>query len=111
MDAPQTGIPLSESWLDTHPVASVWCVVLAFSGGAMLFAFFVAFSQLNILARSVTTTRKRQKGLLWWYLLSDWYALWEIWQETKGMRWLLPLGLMLSGTAYVIYRVYLPSAD
>jgi hypothetical protein len=85
-------------------LATALCVGCGFFGGAMLFAFAMAFSNLNIAARAAQITKERKKGFLWWFFLSGLFADWHIWKETKGIRWLVPVGIALCAISYFIHR-------
>jgi hypothetical protein len=90
-----------------HDLAFAACMICAVFGGGILLAFAMAFSQLNVLGRSIQIAKERKKGFVWWYAASGLVADWQIWRETKGVRWLLPLGAMFCLAAYLIHRVYL----
>jgi len=76
----------------------------------MLLAFGAAFSNLNVLARSIDLARRRKKGFVWWYFIGGFAADAQIWRETKGIRWLVILGTALCFVSYIIYRVYVAKA-
>jgi|GEM_PF-3129771 len=90
-----------------HRLALVLCIVCGTFGGAILLAFMAAFSQFSILGRSIQIAREREKDFLWWYFFSGFVAAWQIWKETKGFRWLLPVGAISCFLSYAIYHVYL----
>lgn len=93
-----------------HDLALALCVMCGVFGGVMLLAFLSAFSSLNVFARSIEITKQRKKGFLWWYFLSGLFADWQIWKETKGIRWLIALGLILCLISFGIYHLYLAHA-
>jgi hypothetical protein len=90
-----------------HRLALALCIVCGTFGGAIVFAFLAAFSQVSILGRSIEIARQRSKGFGWWYFISGFVAAWQIWKETKGFRWLIPIGGIFCLLSYVIYHVYL----
>jgi hypothetical protein len=90
-----------------HRLALALCIMCGVFGGVMLFAFCMAFSQLNVLCRSIQIARERKKSFVWWTFLGGLFADWEIWREIKGIRWLLPVGVILCVLSYAIHRAYL----
>jgi hypothetical protein len=51
--------------------------------------------------------KKRDKDTPLWVAASGFLADWQIWRETKGIRWLVPVGALFCLAAYIIHRVYL----
>jgi hypothetical protein len=86
---------MQSSW--AHPLVTVYFVAwLALGiecgvfGGVMLFAFCMAFSQLNVLGRSIQISRERKKSFLWWTFLGGLFADWQIWGRRKGFAGFCP---------------------
>lgn len=96
------------------PVAAQIVVVMsALFGVAFLAAFFLQWNQVSIEIRSAEKLAKESKekpkglALLRWCFINPWIVAKEIWDETKGSRFLVPLGTLLCGIAYFTYRTYL----
>jgi hypothetical protein len=89
-----------------HQLAKVLCIAFGTLGGAVLLAFFMLFSNINVFGRSIEIARQRKKGFIWWYFLGGLFANWQLWKETRGLRWLFVVGVLSCLASYIVYRVY-----
>ena len=96
------------------PVAAQITVTMsALFGIAFLAAFFLQWNRASIEIRCAEKLADEWKkyprhiALLRWWFITPWIVAVEVWDETKGCRFLVPLGAALCGIAYVVYRMYL----
>jgi hypothetical protein len=100
-----------------HPIAGIICVMAGVFGGIFLFAFAMAFDPTVVVARDADAAAPKEKGRKMLDLvftvtngLGGRASLSEyrrVWVETKGTRFLVPLGLALCGLSFILYREFL----
>ena len=83
-----------------HPIAAVACIMSGVFGAIFLLSFVVPFDYNDILLR-VAEKNKLQQKTSW----SEEYK--AVWAETRGMRFLVPLGVVLCLVSLTTYLVWL----
>ena len=99
-----------------HPLAAIFCILCGVFGGIFLFAFLFAFDPTIVIAREIDETDSVQKPRrLIDLILSasnviggrvSWSEYRKVWDETKGDRFLVPLGIALCMVSYFLHRIY-----
>ena len=98
-----------ESAIRAHPhlgIPFVLCVLLSVS---LLFAFVMQWNSYSMLEKQWSGLREEWKSgtrlrtLLRWYLFGDVLAAKRIWGESKGVRFILPLGLGFGVISWLLY--------
>ena len=98
-----------ESAIRTHPhlgIPFVFCELLSVS---LLFAFVMQWNQYSMLEKKWSglkeewTKGTRLRTLLRWYFFGDVLAAKRIWGESKGIRFILPLGLGFGAISWFLY--------
>ncbi len=100
--------------MEDGPVAAQIIVTMcALFGVAFLAGFFLQWNRVSIQIRCAEKlaaewkSRGKSVALLRWWLVTPWIVVVEIWDETRGCRFLVPIGAALCATAYVTYALYL----
>lgn len=92
-----------------HPHIGVPLVLCALLAISLLFAFFGQWNQLSMDEKQYEGVKEewkkgtRLKTLLRWYFLGDFIAAKRIWTESRGIRFILPLGLFFGVLAWLLY--------
>jgi hypothetical protein len=92
-----------------HPVLAAAFVLCCLLSGACIFAFVMQWNSGEILIRNTERfMRERERfgsvvAALRWYFVGDWISAAEIWKETRGIRFVLLIGLAMGGLAAAIY--------
>lgn len=88
-------------------IVSIFSGVL---GGVMIIAFLWQFERGQIALR-IAEKEKRDPSLKTRYIYSTFILPFlerkEIWKESKGMRFLLPVGAVRCGISYLTYSIYI----
>ena len=85
--------------MNEHPIASIVCIMSGVFGAIFIVALLAPFDAKNITARQMDEKPSEEKSNLQEYK--------SVWNETKGVRFLFPLGLALCLLSYIVHRVWL----
>ena len=106
----------STTEMKEHPLGAIFCIMSGVFGGIFLFAFIMAFDPSVVIAREVDETGNPQKrGRILDLILSasnvvggrvSWSEYRKVWADTKGIRFLVPLGIALCLISFVLHRIY-----
>jgi hypothetical protein len=99
-----------ETAIRAHPhlgIPFVLCVLMSIS---LLFAFVMQWNQYSMLEKQWSGLKEewkkgtRLRTLLRWYFFGDFIAAGRIWKESRGIRFVLPLGLGFGLAAWILYQ-------
>ena len=86
-------------------------------GGAMLVAFFFQFDSTVMMGEKIDEAREGRKSQRWFEALLSMTGRFspglglgdykKVWEGTKGIRFLVPLGAALCAISYFTYRIWL----
>jgi hypothetical protein len=100
-----------EEAIRQHPHFGIPFVLCSLMAVALLFAFVMQWNQYSMIEKQWTGLKvewkkgARLKTLLRWYFLGDFIAAKRIWGESKGIRFVLPLGFTFGIVAWLLYLV------
>ncbi len=93
-----------------HPRIGIPFLLCAVLAGCMLFAFVMQWNQYSMVeeqwrgAKEEWKKGTRLQTALRWYFLGSFIAVYRIWKESKGVRFLLPLSVAHGGLAWLLYK-------
>lgn len=92
-----------------HPHLGIPFVLCALLSVALLLAFVMQWNVYSMIEKQWSGLKEdwkkgaRLKALLRWISFGDFIAAKRIWDESKGIRFVLLLGLISGGLAWVLY--------
>ncbi len=99
-----------EEQFRAHPMIATAFIMSCLLGGSLLIAFFMQWHPWILNERSYQNFKKerKEKGSvksgLKWTLFGDFLEGRKIWKESKGIRFIFPLGLGFSFVAWLLYK-------
>jgi hypothetical protein len=103
--------------MEEHPVALIVSIMSGVFGGVFLIAFILPFDDKVMASRRADEAPPEKKVKSWIDLILSSTGRYQagssaseyksVWQETKGMRFLVPLGLALCFISWLVHRIWL----
>lgn len=93
-----------------YPGIGIPFLLCALLSGCLVAAFLMQWNQYSMVEeqwRGLKNEWKkgtRLQAALRWCFLGSFVAAYRIWKETKGIRFILPLGIMLGAIAWLLYK-------
>jgi hypothetical protein len=101
---------IGDSSIDWQGLAVAASALLHLIGGAMIFGFIMQWNWGTMELEGLKELKSdwkpgmRIQALLRWYFITPFVVTRRIWKKTKGMRWLVPVGVLLILIGQVVLR-------
>ena len=105
---------VGNSSIDWEGLASAACYLLHVMGGAMIFGFMMQWNSGTMELEGLKELKSdwksgmRIQALLRWYFVTPFVVARRIWRKTNGMRWLVPVGVLLILVGQIVVRLLKP---